>query len=49
VEVFLALQPWTKEEKKKRNLNFDIGGVAHNTREKKRVKKQFYHGQSSRE
>jgi hypothetical protein len=48
LEAFQAIQPRTDEEKKKRNLNSDIGGVARITREMKRKKKQFYRGQSSR-
>jgi hypothetical protein len=44
LEAFQAVQPRTDEEKKKRNLNSDIGGVAQITREMKRKKKQFYRG-----
>jgi hypothetical protein len=48
LEAFEAVRSRTDEEKKKRNLNSDIGGMARNTREMKRKKKQFYRGQSSR-
>ena len=48
LEAFQAIQPRIDEEKKKKNLNFDIGGMAQNTRKMKRKKKQFYCGQSSR-
>ena len=47
LEVFQAVRPQTNEENKKKNLNSDIGGVAQNTREMKKKKKQFYCGQSS--
>jgi hypothetical protein len=48
LEAFEAVRSRTDEEKKKRNLNSDIGGMARITREMKRKKKQFYRGQSSR-
>jgi hypothetical protein len=35
------------EEEKKKNQYSDIGGVAHNKRERKRMVKQYYHGESS--
>jgi hypothetical protein len=48
LEAFLAPQPQIEEEMKK-NQYFDIDSVAHNTRERKMMVKEYYHGESSQE